>query len=237
MPKTPKLWHVVVALVIVVGVVLAMHRWTSGPATSQCEGLTVVVNDSTQAQCAKLRAGKRDFPALQEAANTLHGDLQSGVKVIVKHDTITKTIREVVTVVDSGGTRTAMLSDTTQDYQVEIKAEAPPTGKLKIGYTVITPEREIEVGFVKRRDGYYAVASGHGVKTAESFFTPEHARPVSLVAGGELRGGPQDNLIGASLRYNAYAALQYAHNSLEYQLRVGHDGSPYVGVAIEKRLW
>ena len=235
--KSAKFWQVAVAVFITVIITGQLLHWRRDVIqTSQCDGLTLVVNDSTTAQCAKLRADKQSLAALQQAAHDLHGDLVAGTKVIIKHDTITKTIREVVTVVDSGGTRTATLADTTQDYQVRIDAEAPPTGNLKLGYTVITPEREIQVGFVKRSDGYYAVASGRGVRTAESFFTPEKERPIGLVAGGALRGGPKDNLLGVSLRYDAYAALQYGGKT-HYQLRVGHDGSPYVGIAVEKRFW
>ena len=235
--KSAKFWQVAVAVFLAVLVIGQIMQWRREVVqTSQCEGLTLVVNDSTTAQCAKLRADKQEFAALQQAAHDLHGDLVAGTKVIIKHDTITKTIREVVTVSDPGGTRKATLTDTTQDYQVRIDAEAPPTGKLKLGYSIITPEREIQVGFVKRQDGYYAVASGRGVKTAESFFTPEKERPLGVVAGGVLRGGPKDNLLGVSLRYDTYAALQYGRKT-HYQLRVGHDGSPYVGIAVEKRFW
>ena len=236
--KSAKFWQVAVAVFIAALITGQILQWRHNVVqTTQCEGLTLVVNDSTTAQCAKLRADRSSLAALKDAATNLHGDLVAGTKIIVKHDTVTKTIREIVTVTDSGGTRRATLADTTQDYQVRIDAEAPPTGKLKLGYTVITPEREIQVGFVKRHDGYYAVASGRGVKTTESFFTPERERPIGLVAGGVLRGGPKDNLIGASLRYDAYAAIQYGGPQMHYQLRVGHDGSPYVGLAIEKRFW
>jgi hypothetical protein len=206
-------------------------------ATQRCAGITLVVNDSTKAQCARLAAKDVELKALKRAAKAMNGQLVAGTKVTIKRDTITKTITEVVTVTDSLGNRSAAVHDTTDDYRVDIQAAAPRSGALKIGYQIVTPERSIEVGFVKRADGYYAVASGKGVRTTESFFQPEQERPVSLVAGGSVRGAPSASLVGAKLGLEAYGAVQYAKNGTAYQLRLGHDGSPYVGLAIQKKLW
>lgn len=239
--KNTKLWKALAGLFVIVAVVLSLQGWmedlTAREAVAQCAGVTLVVNDSTQAQCAKLRAKDVELQSLKDAAKHLNGDLVAGTKIVIKRDTIIKTITEVVTVEKSDGTRMATLADTTADYNIRVVAEAPPTGKLKLGYTVVTPERSIEVGFVKRKDGYYAVASGHGVRTTESFFQPEKERPLALVVGGSVKGAASSTIVGASIETDVYGAVQYTRNNLTYQLRLGHEGSPYVGLAVQKKFW
>lgn len=229
------------ALAAVAGLLLwagiSLWRDSRHAKTATCMDVTLVVSDSTEAQCAKITSDRHELLALKDAAKHMHGDLVAGTKIIVKRDTVTRVDTQVVTVTRPDGTRLATLTDTTDDYRVTVRAEAPPSGALTLGYEVITPERRIEVGFVKRPDGYYAVASGKGVRTAESFFQPEKERPVHVVAGASVAGAPAASVVGVDLDVDAYGAVEYERGKTRYQVRVGDNGSPYVKLAVERRLW
>lgn len=204
--------------------------------TRNCEGVTVVINDSTSAICAKLKADGDELKALKHAAKKMNGKAVAGVQIKIKRDTVYVPTKDSPTT-DSAGTRTATLRDTTDGYDITVTAEAPPVpANLKLGVKVITPERTAEVGFVKAPGGVFAVVSGKGITATTAFYSPEKEKPISVVGGVELRGAPVVGLL--ELRGNGYLGLDYRLSpKWSTQLRGGFDGKPFVGLVLERKLW
>lgn len=221
---------------------------TIGQATSLFQrfraappGPHVLVNDSTQAQQAAIRRETEQLKAVVDAAKTLQGQLVAGFQITVKGDTIYQAPVKTVTTVLPDSSRHATLTDTTKGYTIEVNAVAPPfPDKLQLGYKITTPAFKPQVGFVKRGDGYYAVASwaGQTFTTEHAFFSPEKPRTIGAVVGAELRGSPAANVAGFSLAGSGpFAALEYRRDANVYQLRLGDDGRPYIGVQFTHKLF
>lgn len=203
-------------------------------------GPHITVNDSTQAQLAAIRIEKGELQGLVDAEKTLHGKLVAGFQITVKGDTLVRLAASAPTVVRPDSSRHATLTDTTKGYTIVVDAEAPPfPANLQLGYHVTTPDFKPQVGFVKRDDGYYAVATwaGQTFTTDHAFFAPEKPHALSLLVGGEMSGSPAANIAGFSLGGSAFAALQYQHDRGIWQLKAGENGKPFVGLAYTHRLF
>lgn len=223
----------------VVAVVASVTGWVreraARNAADKRTAELIVVNDSTQARLATLTSQNQKLLALKEAAIAMDGTVVAGVRIHVASDTIYVPLQEVPTVLTEDSTRRATLADSTKGYVLHVDAEAPPSGPLKVGYTLRTPEFDPEVGFVKRGEDYYAVVSwaGQEVTTEDAFFHPDKERPLSLVAGAEAYSTEE------SLHGIAYSALQYRLNSkVTAQLRAAVFGThPAIGLQVERKLW
>lgn len=207
----------------------------------QIPGPHVTVNDSTQAQLAAIKAEKQQLQALMDAAKTLRGQLVAGFQITVKGDTLVRLASPQKTEIRPDSSRFATLADTTKGYTIEVYGTAPPfPANLQLGYKVTTPEFKPQVGFVKREDGYYAVASwaGQTFTTDHAFFAPEKPQALSLLVGAELKGAPAANIAGFTLAGSGpFAAIQYQRARNLFQLRAGDDGRPYVGLQYEHKVF
>jgi hypothetical protein len=160
--------------------------------TQNCQGVTMVINDSTQAICAQLKANKTELAALREAAKKMNGDLVAGVKIVVKRDTVEvpSTVAPTATLPDS--TRVATKTDTTENYIVTITGKARPyPAPLELGARVITPERTAQIGFVNTPNGVMATVSGKGIVMTSAFWAPsKRTAPRNRRGGRNVEQSP-----------------------------------------------
>jgi hypothetical protein len=201
--------------------------------------VAIRLNDSTEARLTRQYADSLD--ALRKAAKQMGGTLIAGVRIVIKPETLYVPVDSQPTTIDPDSTRRASVTDTTANGTVvRIDAVAPPfPAPLSVGYEVRTPPFTPQVGFVRRKDGYYAVVSlgGHRFETSSAFYAPERVRPLSVVVGGTVAGSPDDNALGATLHGSLYGALKYTRGATSTQLRAGVAGRPFVGLAIERTVW
>jgi hypothetical protein len=233
------LWKILIGVFAVILFAGGVSRmFGGGVVTQNCVGITMVVNDSTQAICTKLKADRTELLGLRAAAAQMDGTVVAGTKIIIKTDTLWLPPTETPTDTFPDRSRVATLSDTTADYTVTFTAEAPPfPANLRLGYQVVTPERTAEVGFVKADGGYYAVVTGRGITATQSFFnpTPEREFPLGLYAGGGVSGNPVS--LAPSVRGNAFLSLQYRHGLWTSALEAGVDDRFYTGLRIQRRIF
>lgn len=229
------------AAVLLISGLKAIENWKEGKADAERPAIHMDVNDSTQAELARVKMQRDSLAALWDASKTMGGRPVAGVKIVVRPETVYVDRQEVVTVNTPDSARYGTLTDTTPGgYVVKIEAEAPKyPAALKLGYTLTTPEFSPEVGFVKRPEGYFAVVSWAGVnfEVKNAFFTPPKERPLTVLVGADLLGSPSDNIAGAKLSLSGYGAVKYATPKWDYLLKAGHNGSPFVGLGVQKRVW
>lgn len=236
--KSPP-WKFVVGAFLVFAALSEFHRWRSAAKldadTRECQGIKVLVDSTTTATCARLKADADELVALREAAGKLGGTAVAGVKVILRTDTLYLPPRAVPTDT-AASARYAVLEDSTEDFVLRVEATAPPyPADLVLGASVTPVERTAEIGFVKTGSGYLAVVSGRGIRTTEAFFTPEADRRWALLTFGMVGGAlvPTKQPILASTGL----ALQYRNATWQGQLEVGAHGVPYVGLRLSKSLF
>lgn len=237
---TAPLWKVLSGAFLILTLALGTMSWwesrQENVQTRNCQGIVMVVNDSTTATCARLRADKGELLALREAAKKMNGTPVAGVKIIIKRDTVYLPAKPVPTDTLPNQARVATVSDTTDEYQVTITAKAPTyPADLEIGYEIITPERTAEVGFVETRGGVYAVVSGRGITSTKAFYAPTKERPLTLWAGGAVRGNPL--VPAASLSGDVHVALKYRRSDWLTGLETGLSDGWYIGIRLQKRLF
>jgi hypothetical protein len=207
--------------------------------TQNCQGVTMVINDSTQAICAQLKANKTELAALREAAKKMNGDLVAGVKIVVKRDTVEvpSTVAPTATLPDS--TRVATKTDTTENYIVTITGKARPyPAPLELGARVITPERTAQIGFVNTPNGVMATVSGKGIVMTSAFWAPPKERPLTIVAGAEMSSNLLTPMDLTTLRASGYAALRYRMSDRwASRVEVGYRDRPYAALKVERKIW
>jgi hypothetical protein len=201
------------------------------------------INDSTQARVAKAEGDRNQYRSLYEAEKALNGELMAAVNIRVPADTIYVPVTEVATEYDSTGTRTAAVRDTADNgalVNIDVTAEPFPA-PLQVGYEVVWPEFNPQVGFVRTGDSYTAVVKwGDQEFTLEdAFFVEETEKPLSLLLGAEAFGVPsEESKIGASIFARVYGAAEYrVTDRWSAQAQIGYAGDPYLGVRAEWRVW
>jgi hypothetical protein len=168
-----------------------------------------LVNDSTQILQAENASLRSELRALKATARKLRGELAAGVRVEIHPETVYVAASPQPTDSLADGTRVATVRDTTADgLQVNIDASAPPVGNLWIGYQVIQPPLNPEIGFIKRGDAYYAtvVLPNRQFTSSDAFFTVPRPRRVQVLVGGQVLTMDQQlqvlGFAGTSLRLN-----------------------------------
>ena len=153
-------------------------------------------------QIVALKRERGELLALQRAAEDLQGRLVAGTRIVVRSDTVYREIQAVPTA-DSAGTRRAMLSDSTPEgYKILIEGVAPPSGPLRLGYKLETPEFRPEVGWVELPGGQHAAVvswAGQEYVLEQSFYQPPTPPAWSLAAVGRVDAGLR-TLAGLELR-------------------------------------
>ncbi len=200
-------------------------------------GTVIVVNDSTQAVIARLRRENGRLAALVDATNTIGGRLVAGVQIRTKVDTLMVPVGAVpTTIVDS--TRYATITDTTKTgVRVRIDAEAPPfPAPLRVGYEVVTPEFNPQVGFIRTGRTYAAVVSwaGQQFTVENAFFEPSKQPGTDLHVGvrsGILNGDALDPEVYAGLRQRIAGVTVGVTGS------VSRPNDPRLTVSVERALW
>jgi hypothetical protein len=143
----------------------------------------VALNDSTQAILAAERSRRGELEAAKEGAKALGGRLVAGVRIQTRADTVYVPLTDVETV-EREGTRYATVEDSTKlGIKIRVDAAAPPyPSPLQLGYNVIVPEFNPEVGFVQVGDQFVAVVSwaGQEFTLEETFFDPRTKRTAGL---------------------------------------------------------
>lgn len=200
------------------------------------------LRNGAEARLAHSESNRRELLELKESAGELNGQLVAGVKIHVRSDTILVPTRVAATTYATDSTRHATLTDTVGGYRVTVTGRAPPfPAPLELGYDLVTPEFNPEVGFVRRGNDYYAVVSWEGkrVETSEAFFRPQRERPLSVVVGASASAAPTARIDQATLHGNAYVGVQYRLSpKMEAQLRATYAGDgPRIGVQVERKLF
>jgi hypothetical protein len=222
--------------------VFALGAWARGcvappPGTDLKPGTTVVINDSTTGQVTRPTRQPGTLGGLVDATRTAGGRLVAGVQIRTKVDTLYVPVTEVPTET-TDSTRTAVVVDTTNTgVQIRIEAEAPPhPAPLKVGYEVVTPEFNPQVGFVRTGRSYMAVVTwgGQQFRVENAFFEPPKRPSTELVTG--VRSGVLD---GELLDPEVYAGLRQrvAGVTVGVTGSVSRTNDPRLTVSVERALW
>jgi hypothetical protein len=204
-------------------------------------GWQMRVNDSTLAVVADHRTERDELPALKDAAETLNGRLVAGVQIHTKADTVYAPLREVIqSTVEPDSTRNAVLVDTTESgIEVRVEGRAPPyPANLLLGYHIVVPEFNPEVGFVKVGNSYAAVVSWRGKQyTVENaFYAPQPTLPGWELNVGVRAGVTQEQVNSPQV----FAGLQ---RKVGDRIMVGITGvsgvelKPQLEVSVKRVLW
>jgi hypothetical protein len=156
------------------------------------------VNDSAQILQAQLRSARGELRALKDAAKKSKGDLIAGFEITLQPETVYVARAARETEAQPDGTRVVSVRDTTQGVQVSIDAVAPPTGPISVGYNLILPEINPQVGFMRKGEDYYAIVSvaGRTFTQEHAFFRKPTTRRVGVVVGGQVLTTGEQRLMG-----------------------------------------
>lgn len=203
---------------------LDAHR-SAVEAKNRAEALTII-NDSIQARVALLKRERDLFESLYEAERVLNGKLIAAIDLHVPPETVYVSIKAVDTLIEDS-TRLAILTDTTESgIEVEVSALAPPfPSPLQIGYKIVTPPFDPQIGFIEDGAYYHAVLTWRGNKAEirnAFFLPPSTSSTLSLRSGARMRQGTKVEPV------DVYGALHYSLSPRwELQAVGGWSGQSY----------
>lgn len=236
------------ALLLVVGT-LGWKVYTGGKELNSLRANIEIIRGDAKLRVADLERKNGELEELLRHAEEVGGDLVGGVVITVPADTIERPVGETpITVVDTATLiRTATLADTL-DTGHEIYVTAT-TGDypdpIHIGYKLILPEFNPQVGFIRRGDQYFAIVhwADQKFEVAEAFYTVPKERSLGIFAGME------STTIFPETSGRVYMALRYSSGNWNFYIQGGtwmyttfaydriRENPLYVGVRVERRIW